>query len=74
MLKIEQDEVNIISNYLPKQLSEDETIKVCEEIIKKLGAQSMKDMGKVMGELKTNYADSLDFSKAGTILKNILNK
>ena len=74
LLKIEQNEVNIISNYLPKQLSEDETIKVCEEIIKKLGAQSIKDMGKVMGELKTNYADSLDFSKAGTILKNILNK
>ena len=74
LLKIEQDEVNIISNYLPKQLSEDETIKVCEEIIKKLGAQSIKDMGKVMGELKTNYADCLDFSKAGTILKNILNK
>ncbi len=63
-----------MSDYLPKQLSEDETKKICSEIAEKLGANSIKDMGKVMGELKKKYSDSIDFSKAGSILKEILNK
>ena len=74
LLEIEQGEVNVLSEYLPKQLGEEETKKLCSEIIKKTGASSIKDMGKVMGELKKNYSDSIDFSKAGTILKEILNK
>ena len=74
LLEIEQSEANILSEYLPKQLGEDETRKLCSEIIEKTGASSIKDMGKVMGELKKNYADSIDFSKAGTILKELLNK
>ena len=74
LLEIEQNEIEILSEYLPKQLSEDETKKICSEIAKKLGANSIKDMGKVMGELKKNYSDSIDFSKAGSILKEILNK
>ena len=74
LLEIEQSEVNILSSYLPKQLGEDETKKLCSEVIQKLGASSIKDMGKVMGELKKNHSDSLDFSKAGSILKEILNK
>ena len=74
LLEIEQGEANILSEYLPKQLGEDETRKLCSEIIEKTGALSIKDMGKVMGELKKNYADSIDFSKAGTILKELLNK
>ena len=61
-------------NYLPKQLSDEETKNICLEIVKKINAQSIKDMGKVMGELKKNYSDNLDFSKAGTILKEVLNK
>ena len=74
LLEIEQSEVNILLEYLPKQLGEDETRKICSEIIEKTEALSIKDMGKVMGELKKNYADSIDFSKAGTILKELLNK
>ena len=74
LLEIEQGEVNVLSEYLPKQLGEGETKKICSEIIEKTGASSIKDMGKVMGELKKNYSDSIDLSKAGTIIKEILNK
>ena len=74
LLEIEQGEVNVLSEYLPKQLGEDETRKLCSEIIEKTGASSIKDMGKVMGELKKNHSDDIDFSKAGLILKEILNK
>ena len=74
LLKIEQGEIDLLSTYLPKQLSEEETKKICSEVILKVGAQSIKDMGKVMGELKKNYADELDFAKAGALLKQLLNK
>ena len=74
LLEIEQGEVNVLSEYLPKQLGEEETRKLCSEIIDKTGASSIKDMGKVMGELKKNHSDDIDFSKAGSILKEILNK
>ena len=74
LLEIEQNEYDIISNYLPKQLSEEDTKKICEETISRLGASSIKDMGKVMGEMKKNYADELDFAKAGALLKQLLNK
>ena len=74
LLEIEQGEVNVLSEYLPKQFGEGETKKICSKIIEKTGASSIKDMGKVMGELKKNYSDSIDFSKAGTIIKEILNK
>ena len=72
LLDIEKKEVQIISEFLPKQLSEEETNKVCEETISEVGATNIKDMGKVMGMLKKNYADVLDFSRAGLILKNML--
>ncbi len=74
LLEIEQNEFNILSSFLPKQLNDEETKKICEEIISKLGANSIKDMGKVMGELKKKHADEIDFSKAGTSLKQLLNK
>ena len=74
LLEIEENEVAILSDYLPKQLDDQETKKICEDVIHKLGATSIKDMGKIMGELKKNYDDTLDFSKTGTILKEILNK
>ena len=74
LLEIEEKEVKVLSEYLPKQLSEEETKSICNELVKKIGASSIKDMGKVMGELKKNYSDSIDFSKAGVILKEILNK
>ena len=74
LLEIEQNEFNILSSFLPKQLNDEDTKKICEETISKLGASSIKDMGKVMGELKKKHADEIDFSKAGTLLKQLLNK
>ena len=72
LLKTEQKEIEIISAFLPKQLSEEETKKICEETIKSTGASSLKDMGKVMGQLKLKYSDVLDFSKVGSIIKELL--
>ena len=74
LLAVEQKENEIISAFLPKQLGEEETKNICNEIIKKLNASSIKDMGKVMGALKNDYSDNLDFSKAGSYLKEMLNK
>ena len=74
LLEVEEKESEILSGYLPKQLSEEETEKICTQTISKLGASSIKDMGKVMGELKKQYSDSLDFAKAGSLLKELLNK
>jgi len=74
LLKIEKQEQEILSSYLPKQMSEEETKKICSEIIDATKASSIKDMGKVMGELKKKYSDTLDFSLAGKVLREILNK
>jgi hypothetical protein len=74
LLEVEQNEYDILSSFLPKQLGDEDTKKICEETILKLGASSIKDMGKVIGELKKNYADEIDFSKAGALLKQLLNK
>ena len=73
LLENEIKEIEVISAFLPKQLSEEETQKICEEAIKSSGASSMKDMGKVMGVLKSKHADTIDFSKVSTIIKKILN-
>ena len=73
LLENETREINVISAFLPKQLNEDETKKICEEVIKSVGASSMKDMGKVMGALKSTHADTLDFSKVSAIIKGLLN-
>ena len=73
LLENEKKEIEVISAFLPKQLSEAETQKICEEAIKSSGATSMKDMGKVMGILKSKYADTLDFSKVSLIIKKNLN-
>ena len=74
LLEVEEKESEILSGYLPKQLGEEETKKICAETVSKLGASSIKDMGKIMGELKKQYTDSLDFAKAGSVLKELLNK
>ncbi len=74
LLEVEQNEYEILISFLPKQLSEEDTKKICEEIILKLGTNSIKDMGKVMGELKKQHADEIDFAKAGSLLKQLLNK
>ena len=73
LLEIEQNEYEILTSFLPKQLGDEETKKICEEIISKIGASSIKDMGKVMGELKKQHADEIDFAKAGTVIKELLN-
>ena len=72
LLENEKKEINVISSFLPKQLSEEETKKICQSVVKSLGASSMKDMGKIMGELKSKYSDSLDFSVVSKILKGLL--
>ncbi len=74
LLEVEQKEYDILSSFLPKQLTDEETKKICSDLVNALGANSIKDMGKVMGELKKNYSDNLDFAKAGTLLKELLNK
>ena len=74
LLEIEQNEYDILTGFLPKQLGEDETKKICADLIAKLGANSIKDMGKVMGELKKTHSDEIDFAKAGPMIKDLLNK
>ena len=73
LLAVETKEIEIISSFLPKQLNYEETRKICEDTIKSVGASSIKDMGKVMGQLKkASNSDSLDFSKVSNIIKEIL--
>ena len=72
LLKKEQEEISIISEFLPKQMNETESKEVCKQVVEKLGAKSMKDMGKVMGSLKKDYGDVLDFSLVSKFLKEIL--
>ena len=74
LLEVEQNEYDILTSFLPKQLNEEETKKICEDAISRTGANSLKDMGKVMGELKKTHADEIDFSKAGSLIKELLNK
>tara|TARA_B000000609_G_C24029581_1_gene269853 strand:- start:206 stop:667 length:462 start_codon:yes stop_codon:yes gene_type:complete len=74
LLEVEQKEHDILCSFLPKQLSDDDTKKICEQTISTLGATSIKDMGKIMGELKKQHADEIDFAKAGALLKQLLNK
>ena len=74
LLEVEQNEYDILTGFLPKQLSDEETRKICTAAISKIGANSLKDMGKVMGELKKTHADEIDFSKAGSMIKELLNK
>ena len=74
LLETEEAEIKIIDTFLPKQLSEEETKKICKEVIESVGASSIKDMGKIMGTLKQKYSDSIDFSKVNTIVKGLLNQ
>ena len=72
LLENETKEINVINAFLPKQLNNEETRKICEEAIKSVGATSMKDMGKIMGVLKSKHADTLDFSKVSLVIKELL--
>ena len=72
LLDSETQEIEVINTFLPKQLSDEETKKICEEVVKSVGADSMKDIGKVMGALKSKYSDTLDFSKVSSVIKELL--
>ena len=72
LLEVEEMEIKIIDTFLPKQLSEEETKKICKETIESLGVSSIKGIGKVMGSLKQKYPDSIDFSKVNLIVKGLL--
>ena len=74
LLNVEENEIKIIDTFLPKQLSEEETKKICKEIIESVGASSIKDMGKIMGSLKQTYSDMIDFSKANVIIRGLLDQ
>jgi len=74
LLNVEENEIKIIDTFLPKQLSEEETKKICKEIIESVGASSIKDMGKIMGSLKQKYSDMIDFSKANVIIRGLLDQ
>tara|TARA_B100002051_G_C16589372_1_gene561922 strand:- start:390 stop:851 length:462 start_codon:yes stop_codon:yes gene_type:complete len=72
--KAEEAEIKIIDTFLPKQLTDEETKRICEEAIKSVGASSIKDIGKIMGVLKQKHADSIDFSKVNQMIKGILSQ
>ena len=72
LMRDEEEEIKVIDLYLPKQLGEEDTQKICKEIISSLGATSLKDMGKIMGALKKNHSDTIDFSKVNIIIKGLL--
>ena len=74
LLDVEESEIKIIDTFLPEQLNEEDTKKICKETIESLGASSMIDMGKIMGSLKKKYSDTIDFSKVNTIVKDLLNQ
>ena len=68
----EREEIAIIGEFMPKQLSEAEVIEIIKGIITETGATSMKDMGKVMSALKERYPGQLDFGKASGQIKGLL--
>lgn len=74
LIDIENEEIKIIDSFLPKQLSDEETQKICEKVINEVGASSIKDMGKIMGSLKKDYSTVVDFSKVGALVKKLLEK
>ena len=72
LIIIEQGEIDIISQFLPKQRDGDETLELIINIINKHNLESLKDMGKLMGELKSNHAGSVDMALAGKLAKTKL--
>ena len=72
LVKNEENEINIISKFLPEQLSESEVKSIVIEVIKKENAKSIKDMGKVINAIKQDYPNNIDFSLASKIIKDML--
>ena len=69
----EKEEILIIQNYLPEEMTEEEIIKIIQETITSIGATSMKDMGKVIGMIKKNHGDNADMSLVSKHVKSLLN-
>jgi uncharacterized protein YqeY len=72
LVEQEEGEIRVIEEFLPKQMSEDEVSTAGREITGELDAHSIKDMGQVMGELKSRYAGRMDFGKASQVVKGLL--
>ncbi|HEY4919130.1 MAG TPA: GatB/YqeY domain-containing protein [Xanthobacteraceae bacterium] len=72
LVQQEQQEIDIIAGYLPRQMSDDELKAAIAAIVKETGAASIKDMGRVMAALKERYAGQIDFAKAGGLVKSQL--
>ena len=70
----EFEEIEIIENFLPKQLDLNEIEQIVKKIILEINANSLRDMGKVMSLLKENYSGKMDFGKAGVVAKELLSK
>src|ERR1700722_6403202 len=74
LVKQESEEIAVIGRFLPKQMGDDEIKAAIAKAVAATGAAGIKDMGKVMGELKKNYAGQMDFAKAGGLVKEVLSK
>lgn len=68
----EREEIEIIKDFLPRQLSEDEVRSACEEVVKAIGAHGLRDMGKCMATLKERFPGQMDFGRASTVVKRML--
>jgi len=68
----EQAEIVVIEEFLPRQLSDEEVAAAIDAAIAKIGADSIRDMGKIMGELKAGYTGQMDFGKVGPMVKDRL--
>ena len=73
LVKIERDEISVIEHYLPKQLAPDELAAMVDEVIRATGADSIRDMGKVMGQIKTKAAGRADMGAVSATVKERLN-
>jgi len=70
----EAEEITVIERFLPNQLSDGDVEKAVAAVVADLGAQSLKDMGRVMGTLRERHAGQMDFGKAGSIAKKALSQ
>ena len=70
----EMNEITVIEEFLPKQLSDEEVVAAVEAAVAEVGAESIRDMGKVMGALKAKYTGQMDFGKVGPKVKDQLSK
>ena len=73
LVKIERDEITVIEDYLPKQLAPDELAAMVDEVIRATGADSIRDMGKVMGQIKAKAAGRVDMGAVSATVKERLN-